>query len=348
MAITINDIAQKARVGVGTVSRVLNNHPNVSPATREKVLAVARQLNYQPHAYAQGLARKRSNTLAAIIPFFTNYFFMEVLQGIQEKILSLGYDLILYGLNENSPELIDQYLERATQRGRVDGLMLFSLKLPVNLSDKYRVINQPFVLIDCYHPDFDSITVDNTSGAYAATKHLLMLGHTRIGFINAVPSAPPAQQRLEGYKNALRDFGIPFDSKLVKSSRILKYDGFSREAGYVAMIEMLEIPNGPPSAVFVASDIQAIGALNALRDRGLNVPDDMAIVGFDDIELAQHIGLTTVRQPMYEMGVLSVGRMLDRLANRNGAVTHTTFTPKLIIRDTCGYNRQQAGDSLSD
>jgi LacI family transcriptional regulator len=340
MPVTIYDIAKKASVGVGTVSRVLNNHPNVSSKTRDRVLQVAHEMNYQPHAFAQGLARKKTNTIAAIIPFFTNYFFLEVLQGIQDKILTFGYDLMLYGLNENEPDQFERYLLRATQKGRADGVMLFSLRLPDTFGDKYKHINQPMLLIDCYHPEFDSITVDNKAGAYAATKHLIDLGHKRIGMINANPISPPAQQRCEGYKTALVENGLHFNDKIYKSSTIMKYDGFSREAGYVSMIEMLDLPiDKRPTAIFVASDVQAMGVLSAMRDHHLSAPDDIAIVGFDDIELAKHIGLTTVSQPMYEMGVLSVGRMLDRLTNRNGSVTHTSFTPKLIIRETCGHKK---------
>jgi LacI family transcriptional regulator len=337
--VTIYDIAREAQVGVGTVSRVLNNHPNVSSKTRERVLKVAHDLKYQPHAYAQGLARRKSNILAAIIPFFTNYFFLEVLQGIQDKIHSLGYDLMLYGLNENEPSQFEQNLMRAAQKGRADGIMLFSLRLPENFAHKYKNINQPIVLIDCYHPDFDSITVDNRGGAYCATKHLISLGHRRIGMINANMISPPAQQRFEGYKAALIENDIPIDNKLVKWSRIMKYDGFSREAGYVSMMEMMELGNQKPSAVFVSSDVQAIGAISALKDNGFSVPDDLAVVGYDDIELAKYFGLTTVSQPMYEMGVLAVGRMLDRMSNRNGAVTHTAFTPKLIVRESCGHKK---------
>ncbi len=340
MPVTIYDIADKAQVGVGTVSRVLNNHPNVSPKTRERVLKVAHDLNYQPHAYAQGLARRKSNTLAAIIPFFTNYFFIEVLQGIQDKIHSLGYDLMLYGLNENNPEQFETYLLRAAQKGRADGIMLFSLRLPENFALKFKHINQPIMLVDGYHSDFDSITVDNKAGAYAATKHLISLGHTRIGMINANPISPPAQQRYEGYRTALMECGLPTDNKYVKWSRIMKYDGFSREAGYISMVEMLELGELRPTAVFVSSDVQAIGAISALRDHELSVPDDIAVVGYDDIELAKHFGMTTVSQPMYEMGVLAVGRMLDRMSNRGGSVTHTAFTPKLIIRETCGFQKK--------
>ncbi len=345
MPVTIYDIAKKASVGVGTVSRVLNNHPNVSSKTRERVLKVAHDLNYQPHAFAQGLARKKTNTIAAIIPFFTNYFFLEVLQGIQDKILTLGYDIMLYGLNENDPEQFESYLLRATQKGRADGVMLFSLRLPGFFAQKYKHIKQPMVLVDCSHQDFDSITVDNRAGAYAATKHLIDLGHERIGMINANPISPPAQQRFEGYKAALTENGLPFNQIYYKSSKIMKYDGFSREAGYVSMMEILDIPEDErPTAIFVSSDVQAMGAISAMRDNNLQAPDDIAVVGFDDIELAQHIGLTTVGQPMYEMGVLSVGRMLDRLANRNGAVTHTSFTPKLIIRETCGHRKTKYAD----
>ena len=339
MSVTIYDIAREASVGIGTVSRVLNDHPSVSDKTRQKVLDVARRLNYQPHAYAQGLARKKSNTISAIIPFFTNYFFVEVLQGVQERISQSGYDLIIYGVTAsatNQANQLEPILRRLLQRGRSDGMLLFSMNLPSPLGEKLRQLKTPLVLVDAFSSSFDSITIDNKLGAYTATKHLLSLGHTRIGMISANLGSAPARLRLEGYRKALAEHGIPFDERYHKVSSLLKQDGFSREAGYISMADMLELGPQLPTAVFASSDVQAIGAINALRDRGLKVPDDMAVVGFDDIELAKHVGLTTMRQPMYEMGVLAVDQLIRRIQKPDLSQSHTHFEPKLVVRETCG------------
>lgn len=157
MAVTIYDLAREAGVGIGTVSRCLNNHPSVSAPTRAKVLAVVKRLSYQPHAYAQRLASRKTNTISAIIPYFTNYFFIQVLQGVQDKAGELGFDLILYGVN--NPSQVEYYLRRSLHRGHVDGVMYFSMKLPETYAQKFQQINLPLVLVDAHHPAFDSIRV---------------------------------------------------------------------------------------------------------------------------------------------------------------------------------------------
>ncbi len=331
---TIYDIAREAKVGIGTVSRVLNNHPRVSDETRSRVLEVVRRSNYQPHAYAQGLARNRTHTVSAIIPFFTNYFFVEVLQGVQDKITELGYDLILYGISK--PHHVDLYLKRASQKGRSDGVLFFSMKFPDPYAEKFLQLHIPLVLVDSFHPEFDSIVVENFFGACVATRHLVQLGHRKVGMIDGSLESMPARERLEGFKRALEEHEIPFERRYFRVSPVLKQDGFNREAGYAAMRELLQLGDDRPTAVFISSDIQAIGALNALRDNGLKVPEDMAIVGFDDIELAQHMGLTTMRQPMYQMGVLAVQKLVERILDRDAPCSHTKFSPQLIIRSSCG------------
>ncbi len=350
MAVTIYDIAREANVGIGTVSRVLNEHPSVSQKTRQKVLGVARRLHYQPHAYAQRLARNRTNTLTAIIPFFTNYFFVEILQGVQECIIKSGYDLILCGVTQSAVKQsiqLESLLRKSMQRGRCDGMMLFSMDLPAAFAEKFLKMKIPLVLVDAYHPSFDSITIDSEMGAYVVTNHLLKLGHKRIGMINASLDTAPARKRFEGFKRALAEHDIAFDERYLKVSSVSKQDGFSREAGYISMMEMMDLGEERPTATFISSDIQAIGALSALRDLGLRVPQDMAIVGFDDIELAKHFGLTTMRQPMYEMGVLAVERLLERLEKRDLPSSHTHFEPRLVVRESCGaatHRQVQAND----
>ncbi len=336
MGVTIYDLAREAGVGIGTVSRCLNNHPSVSAETRAKVLAVVRRLSYQPHAYAQRLASRKTNTIAAIIPYFTNYFFVQILQGVQDRAGEYGFDLILYGVND--PSQVEYYLRRSLHRGHVDGVLYFSMQLPEHYVSKFQQMQLPLVLVDSYHPQFDSIRVKNREGAMVATRHLLQLGHRTIAMINASLETQPARERLEGYRAALDEFGVPFVKERIAIEGTDRQDGFDREAGRASMKKLLALRGSgdPITAVFIASDVQAIGALEAARDGGVRVPEDVAIVSFDDIELAQGARLTTMRQPMYEMGRLALERLFSRIKDRSAQPTVTSFVPELIIRETCG------------
>lgn len=336
MGVTIYDLAREAGVGIGTVSRCLNNHPSVSAETREKVLTIAKRLSYQPHAHAQRLASRKTNTIAIIIPFFTNYFFVEVMQGVQDKAAELGIDLILYGVND--PAQSEYYLRRSLRRGHVDGVMFFSMSFPESYVSKFEQLNLPLVLVDGFHEKFDSLRVMNREGAMQATRHLLELGHRNIAMINGSLNTAPARERLDGYRLALEEFGIPFSMDRVIVRGTGKQDGFNREAGRESMAELIRTNSGPDgvTAVFVASDIQAIGAIEAARESGVRIPDDMALVGFDDIELAQHVGLTTMRQPMHEMGMLALETLYARMQNPSAPARLTTFLPELLVRRSSG------------
>ena len=337
MAVTIYDIAREAKVGIGTVSRVLNNSPKVTTETRDRVITVAKRLNYQPHAFAQALARKRSNTLSAVIPFFTNYFFIQVLQGVQESLMALGYDLIIHGTN--SQDQLDEYFSRSMRKGRVDGILLFSLGLPQRFADEFIERNIPIVLVDTLHPAFDSIRVDNIKGAKKATEHLLSLGHTDIGMINANITSVPAKERLASFKETLNEKNLTVRDEIIVSSMSRNQDGFNRDAGYCSMKDILSQKIKLPTAFFVSSDIQAIGVINALTEKGIRVPEDVAIVSFDDIELAQHFGLTTMRQPMYDMGIMAIEKIFERIKDPKLPPTLTTILPKLIVRKSCGAQK---------
>jgi LacI family transcriptional regulator len=336
MGVTIYDLARKAGVGIGTVSRCLNNHPSVSPETRARVLNVAKRLSYQPHAYAQRLASKKTNTISTIIPFFTNYFFIEVLQGVQDKAAELGFDLILYGVN--NPAQAEHYLRRSLHRGHVDGVMFFSMKFPESFVAKFQQMNLPVVLVDTHHENFDSLRVKNKEGAMRATHHLISLGHQNIAMINATLQNEPARKRLDGYRAALEQAAISFKANNVFAATIDKQDGFNREAGYRSMKELMKVSSlrNPVTAVFVSSDVQAIGSLEAARELGVRVPEDIAIVSFDDIELARHAQLSTMRQPMHEMGSIALEKLYGRMKNPSASPTLTSFLPELVIRQTCG------------
>lgn len=341
MGVTIYDLAREAGVGIGTVSRCMNNHPNVSPGTREKVLSIAQRLNYQPHVYARGLASKKTNTVSIVIPYFTNYFFMEVLRGVQDKASDIGVDLMLYGVN--NPSEADYYLRRSLHQGHVDGVLFFSMSFPESFVTRFKELKLPLVLVDACHPDFDSIQVRNRDGARIATAHLVQLGHRRIAMINGSLETQPAQERLAGYRDALEQNHLPFEMDDVRIACRRKQDGFTREWGFAAMRSVIRsrTPGHPISAVFVASDVQAIGALEAARELGVGVPDEIAMVGYDDIELAGHLGLTTMRQPMYDMGVLAVETLMTRIKSPEAPPRLSTFTPELVVRRTCGARHQR-------
>jgi len=295
-----------------------------------------KRLNYQPHAQAQRLASRRTNTISVIIPSFTNYFFVQTLQGVQDAAAETGMDLILYGVNH--VDQVEQYLRRSLHRGHVDGVLFFSMKLPESYVTRFRQIQLPLVLVDAYHPAFDSIRVENYEGGLLATRHLLGLGHTAIAMITASLETMPARDRMAGYRRALEERGIAFREDRVMASAMGKNDGFNREAGRESMSRLIAANTGtdPVTAVFIASDVQALGALEAARAASVRVPEDLAIVSFDDIELAQHAELTTMRQPMYEMGRLAMEKLYARMKDPEATPTLTSFLPDLVIRKSCG------------
>lgn len=327
MGVTIYDIASEANVSISTVSRVFNEHPRVSEATRKRVFKVAGRLGYRPHASAQNLARRCTNLVSVVVPVATNYFYMEVIRGIQDAVADTAFDLVLYVAPR--PEEVGAQLERATQRGRGDGLLVLSTPLVGDLLRHVAHARQPVVLVDAFHEGYDSIQVDNERGGYAATRHLIEAGRERIAHITVAPEPVPARQRREGYERALREAGRDVDPALIAGSGRRPY-GFVEEAGYEAMQTLLT--RGAPDAVFVASDVQALGALRALEEAGLRVPDDVAVVGFDGIALSGYAGLTTLQQPMYEMGRAAVEKLLGRMAAPDRPVSHTLFSTHLVVR----------------
>ena len=337
---TIYDVAKKAGVGIGTVSRALNNSPNISPKTKEKVLRVVREMGYQPHAFARGLARKRTGAIGAVVPFFTNYFFIELLKGIQNGVSSLGYDLVLYSADDVSRG--EEILERIVRESRVDGVIYVSMPISDRALRRVRNLQVPIVLVDEVHPELDSIFVENRRAAYKATRFMIEHGYRRLGMINGLLRSRPARERQEGFLTALREAELDVHPEwLVECDNLDGQDGFNAPAGYRAMKALLELRE-QPEALFVASDVQAYGALRALREAGVRVPDELALIGFDDIQTSELVGLTTVRQPMYEMGRLAVERLGERLEGSNNDLWHKALETELIVRQTCvGADRRK-------
>lgn len=325
MASTIYDIAKKAGVSIATVSRVFNQSTSVSALTRKKVLEVAEAVGYHPQAYAQGLASRKSNTIMAVVPVISNYFFMEVLGGIQDKLTQLGYELTIF--NVTAGNHLFEEVEHVLKRRWAEGYLFISIHLNDNQWEKLKRFDVPITLIDEHYEGFDSVSVDNVQGAYRATKSLIEKGFKRIAMLSALQTSKPIRDRLIGYQKALEESGLSFDKEYIVAGTSFYRDGFTEKGGYEAMCKMLSMKE-PPEACFCASDIQAVGALKAMEDAGKNIP----IVGYDDIELSEYIGLSTIRQPMRDMGYFATQTLIERLNNSSKAISQTIYSPELILR----------------
>ena len=307
----------------------------MSPKTRDKVLAIAQRHGYHPYAMAQGLARKKSKLITVIVPVISNHFFMEVLAGIQDKIADYEYDLNIYNVRDS--EDIDKQIEYLIKRGVADGYLLISIHLNDQQWSHIRKLHKNIILLDEYHSDFDSVSVDSIEGAYLATQHLIQQGYERIAMITAVVNSKPAQDRIMGYTRALQDAGRIVDNSLIIKSDNKSRDGFTERNGYEAMCSILDM-NPMPDACFCSSDIQAMGALKAMRDKEISIP----IMGFDDLRFSEFLGLSSMKQPMYDMGWLALEKLLNRLDQEDSDVSHTIFSPELVVRSSTEIIRLEA------
>jgi LacI family transcriptional regulator len=337
MAVTIHDVAQEAGVGIGTVSRVVNNSPNVHPSTREKVLAAINRLNYKPDPIARSMISKRTNSLGVIVPFFTRQFFIEVLREVESVTTRLGRDLILYNVETNAQR--DRFFNDLPMRRKVDGLLILSLTPDDAVARRFREMKMPVVLIDAYSPLLTSLVVNNVDGAYRAVKHLIELGHQRIGFINGEIEGNfkfnQANDRLIGLHRAFGEAGLLFEPEQVLISE------WSRQGGKQAAMQLLTRQQRP-TAIFAASDMQAVGALEAARELGLRVPEQLSVIGFDGIEISELLELSTMQQPMQKIGAAGATKLIELIEN-NAYAESNSFTPELLRFDTKLVERRTTG-----
>ncbi|MBP6016890.1 MAG: LacI family DNA-binding transcriptional regulator [Candidatus Promineofilum sp.] len=330
-AVTIRDVAREAGVGIGTVSRVLNDSPMVSEETRHKVKTAITALDYSPSSVARRLSRGRSMAVAVIAPFFTRRSYVERLQGIEHVLSAGGYDLILY--NVETVGRRDECL-RALPRGeRLDGFLILSLAPQDAEVERLLELEAPTVLIDAYHPDLPTVTIDDRVGARIAVQHLINLGHKRIAYVGEyLDDNPfnfrPVVDRFRGYREALADAGIPFDPRY----HCQGFYGWS-EARRMTH-ELIQQPN-PPTAIFAYSDTMAFGVLEAAQEAALAVPDELSVVGFDDVEIAQYFRLTTIHQPLYESGARGAGLLLENMdSDFSRPAEHIVLPTELVARQT--------------
>ncbi len=331
---TIKDIAKKAGVSVTTVSRALNGYDDVNEETRKKIKQVAAELSYSPNAVARSLVSRKTRTIGLIISDINragakDAFAYEVLCGINDRAGELNYDLLLFSTSP-SKQVEKSYASLCKERN-VEGAILSGLRL----DDPYlhEVIEQnsfPCVLIDIPRiaANVAHVTSDSKIGASMAVRHLLENGHRRIAMINGHNQASVSRDRYSGYKEALEQFGLSADAGLA-------YDGgFSEDGGAEAMYQIL-IRNPDVTAVFCASDLMALGALRTLEKMGLKVPEDMSVIGFDDITIASYCSpkLTTIRQDKYELGYQAAQLLIDMLEERTDN-RKIMLSNQLIVRES--------------
>jgi len=324
---TIYDIAKAAGVSIATVSRVFNDAETVRPATRKKVLKVADKMGYQPHVYAQGLARKKKNRIMMLIPVMSNYFFTEILRGIQDCLASHNFELNIVNINHEEAPL--SQVENVLMKKWAEGYLLVSLHFSEDELKLLKRYKTPISLVDDCSELFDSVSFDNMQGAYLATNYLIKTGYKKIVFLSASAESIPIKDRLEGYKKALKENKISFDEKLIVSGDSMERDGFTEKSGYEAMLKILQL-KPLPDACFCTSDIKAVGAQKAMRETGIEIP----LISFDNLTMAEYIGLSTVHQPMYTMGLNATKKLINRIHNKGVDPSHEIHQPELIIRSS--------------
>ncbi len=326
MRVSIKDIARAAGVSHSTVSRALSDSPLVAPETRGRIQKIAGELGYSPNAIARGLVTRQTRTVGVIVTTISDPFIGEVVRGIEEVAVDNDYRIIL--ANSHSDPVREVNLVKGLREWRVDGVIVASSRVGALYMPLLKEIGVPIVLINNQHqgPYIHSVGVDNIRGAQVATHHLLAQGHRLIGYIGGPPEHASSQERLLGYQQALSEARIPFDPSLVQS-------GNGRAAGGEQVAQLL-FRSSTPTAIFCYNDMTAIGALRALRCHGQRVPEDVSLVGFDDIEFASFVEppLTTIRQPKDEMGRLATRMLIDLL--RGESVTNLLVPGELVVRES--------------
>jgi DNA-binding LacI/PurR family transcriptional regulator len=329
--VTIRDVAKHAGVGVGTVSRVLNESESVRESTRLKVLTAIEELNYSPSSVARYLSGGKAMALGVTVPFFTNDSVVRRLQGVVSVLSNSDYDLVLFDVEKSDNQ--DRLLSNIVQRSLVDGLLILSLQPAMNDLDRLLEAGIPTVMIDASHPDLPSVVVDNQYGACQATRHLLDLGHRRIGYLSDFPNNPfnssPVIDRFAGFCRALAEAGLSLDTDDYFEAAIDRAD--AREKAYLLLNR-----EERPTAVFAYCDIQAIGVIEAARDLGLRVPQDLSVIGYDGIEAAEYLQLTTIRQSLFDSGVQGANLLLQMMAGQPLEKREVILPTELIVRGTTG------------
>lgn len=327
---TIIDVAAKAGVSFGTVSRVINNDIHVKKETRARVLNAMERLGFVANRQARSLAGGKSRSIGVLVPDLGTGYIGEIIRGIDGELSLANLDLILYTTHRTASKEANYVANLAT--GMVDGLLLVLPRSPADYIGTLTQRKFPFVLID--HQGIGqgcpAVGAMNWQGGYNATEYLIKLGHQRIGFITGWMDLGCALNRLEGYRSALRTYHIPDTPELIYEGKFFQPDG------YAGALTLLDLPH-PPTAIFASNDVMAMGVMDAIRSRGLRIPDDVSVIGFDDIPQAAMIrpALTTINQPLEKMGRVATQMLLDLLHHPEKEADRMELPTELVVRDSC-------------
>ncbi len=331
MKATIKDVAEKAGVSIATVSRVINNSKQVSEPLREKVLAIIDELGYKPNPVARSLVMKKSRLIGVIVPEMSNFFIGEIMNGIEEMCKSCQYDIIVCSTQGNHEQEI-RYLDLLEAK-QAEGIIFMSWKLHNDVVSAIKKIENPVIMINrnTINSVVPSVSIDNKKAAYEMTQYLINMGHQKIALLrNSIDMDTFGLDQTIGYKEALADSGIKVEEQFIR------YGDFSVDNSYKIVTELLEEGN-LPTAIFATSDIMAIGAINAIEDKGYNVPDDISVVGFNDIKIASlyRPKLTVIHQPLFSIGTVAVKMIIDKIDGYELKNDIVILPHKLIERDSC-------------
>jgi DNA-binding LacI/PurR family transcriptional regulator len=333
--VTVDEVAQQAGISAMTVSRALNNHPNVSEKTRKRVLDVSRRLGYTPNQIAKSLVLRKTHTIGVVVPEITHSFFPEAIRGIEEVTYRLGYHLILMHSAESSTREEDAI--RTLEEKRVDGILISIAQTVDDFSVYKQLVRRGvrFVFFDRCVPGIGAtcVGIDDQASSRRVTEHLLGHGYRRIAHLSGPSRVSISAARLRGFRKAMKDNGTPMHEELMIES------GFHEQGGYDAMGRLLDLPaDKRPRAVVAINDPAAFGAMKAVAERGLRIPEDIAIAAFSDDIRAELMPtpLTTVRQPAYEVGKRAAERLFAEIDGSSETPEDITVKAELIIRRSCG------------
>ena len=335
--LTLEDVAKLAGVHRSTVSRVINDSPNVSPEVRKRVQKVIYSTGYQPNAAARSLASQRSNMIGLVLPrsvssFFTDPFFQHLTQGVAFGCNNNNFSLSLFLAGNREDE--EKILPRISRRGFLDGILIQAGRPDELLIERLTKSNIPTVIVGrpFIMDGLNYIDIDNISASFKGTQHLLNLGYQRIATITGNHDSTATIDRLEGYKKALNAAGREMNPDLIVEGNFIELDG------YMAMKTLFV---KKPDAVFCQSDIMAAGAMRAIQEAGLTVPEDIAVIGFDDIPIARQleVKLTTIKQPITRFGIKAVELLIDLIENGTKPARRIILDTELVIRDSCGAKK---------
>jgi LacI family transcriptional regulator len=326
-------VAARAHVSPSTVSRVLNEG-QVSDASRARVLQAIDELSYRPRASARALVSGATGTVGMVIPFFTHPSAVERVRGVLEALEGTPYELIVCNVADAAQR--NDYLGRRAPLDRTDGMLIVSLTPTDDEAAMLAAAGLPVVLVDAWHPRLPSVVADDVLGGMLATQHLLELGHERVAFIGDTSDPGlgfvSSDRRHHGYGNALRDAGVPVRGTLCR------HGPHGRDVAHRLTRELLTLST-PPTAIFAASDTQALGVIEAAAFEGFDVPGDLSVVGFDDLEVAAYVGLTTVRQPLRESGQRGIELLLGAVRGSGAEPVEEELELELMVRRTTGPPR---------